>query len=35
VDLPIEQVRVGDEFVVRPGEDLTDGETLSGAFGGG
>jgi P-type Cu+ transporter len=32
MDLPIEQVRVGDEFVVRPGEKIpTDGETLSGA----
>jgi P-type Cu+ transporter len=32
VDLPIEQVRVGDEFIVRPGEKIaTDGAVLSGA----
>jgi Cu+-exporting ATPase len=32
VDLPIEQVRVGDEFAVRPGEKIpTDGDVLSGA----
>ena len=32
IDLPIEQVRVGDEFIVRPGEKIpTDGDVLSGA----
>jgi Cu+-exporting ATPase len=32
IDLPIEQVRVGDEFVVRPGEKIpTDGDVLTGA----
>lgn len=32
VDLPIEQVRVGDEFIVRPGEKIaTDGDVISGA----
>ncbi len=32
MDLPIEQVRVGDEFIVRPGEKIpTDGDVLSGA----
>jgi Cu+-exporting ATPase len=32
VDLPIEQVRVGDEVIVRPGEKIpTDGEVISGA----
>ena len=32
IDLPIEQVRVGDEFIVRPGEKIpTDGDVISGA----
>ena len=32
MDLPIEQVRVGDEFIVRPGEKIpTDGDVISGA----
>jgi Cu+-exporting ATPase len=32
VDLPIEQVRVGDEFVLRPGEKIpTDGDVIAGA----
>jgi len=32
VDLPIEQVRGGDEFIVRPGEKVpTDGDVISGA----
>jgi Cu+-exporting ATPase len=32
IDLPIEQMRVGDEFIVRPGEKIpTDGEVISGA----
>ena len=32
MDVPLEQVRVGDEFVVRPGEKIpTDGDVLAGA----
>jgi Cu+-exporting ATPase len=36
VNIPIEQVQVGDEVVVRPGEKIpVDGRVLSGRVGGG